>query len=115
MYSQFMMHGQKNIKLRPTTCCRAKAEKTTYSVCRHLSSTKRACVLLYCRLWPVRIYHIFRNYLISDTIFGKRLLNMKYLFGFLYNFLETFLIIGRVPQDIIKNVYWSSGKISLLL
>ena len=30
--------------------------------------------LLYCRLWPVRLYHIFQHYLIKGKIFGKKVL-----------------------------------------
>ena len=39
---------------------------------------QRACVILYCHLWPVRLYHIFPHYLINRTIFGeKNLINIK--------------------------------------
>jgi len=40
----------------------------------------------YCRLWLVRLYHIFPHYLINGTIFEKKKLwNAKYMF-YLYNF-----------------------------
>ena len=33
-----------------------------------------------CHLRPVWLHHIFRHYLINDTILGKKLLNMKCVF-----------------------------------
>ena len=38
----------------------------------------RAHSPLYCHLWPVRLCTIFPHYLINGTIFGKKLLNIKY-------------------------------------
>ena len=35
------------------------------------------CALLYCHLWPVRLYHIFPHYLIKGTIFGNNLIEHK--------------------------------------
>jgi hypothetical protein len=31
-------------------------------------------------LWPAWLYHIFPNYLTNGTIFGRKLLNLKYVF-----------------------------------
>jgi hypothetical protein len=45
--------------------------------------------------------------------FIKKLLNIQCVLGFLCNF-ETFLIIWTV-QDLIKNVYWFSCKVSVIL
>jgi hypothetical protein len=36
----------------------------------------------YRRLWPVRLYNIFKHYLIKGTIFEKKLLNIKCMFWF---------------------------------
>jgi hypothetical protein len=41
-----------------------------------LPSMQCACNILYCHLWPVRIYQIFPRYFINGTIIGKRLLNI---------------------------------------
>jgi hypothetical protein len=44
------------------------------------------------------------------------LLNIKCVFDFLYNlFSETFLILKRTEREVIKNVYWVSCKLSLIL
>jgi hypothetical protein len=53
---------------------------------RACSPTYPACnTPSYCHLLPLWLYHIFRNYLINGRIFGKKLLNLKCVFGFLYN------------------------------
>ena len=36
-----------------------------------------ACTVIYCHLWPVRLYHIFIHYLIKSIISGRRLLRIK--------------------------------------
>jgi hypothetical protein len=33
----------------------------------YLLSMQRACCVLYCHCWPVRLYHIFSRYLINGT------------------------------------------------
>jgi hypothetical protein len=45
-----------------------------------------ACALLFCHLWPVRLYHVFPQYLINGTIFGSKLLTIKFFFYFRYRF-----------------------------
>ena len=65
----------------------------------------------YCRLWPVRLYSIFPHYLIR-TPFSKKLLHIKCVFWFSLQFAsETFLTVSRTGRDMIKNLYWSSGKV----
>ena len=36
----------------------------------------------YCHLRTLWLHHVFRNYLINDTVFGKMLLNIKCVFLF---------------------------------
>jgi len=39
----------------------------------YLASKQRLfCAVLYCHLWPARLYCIFLYYLIKDTIFGRK-------------------------------------------
>jgi hypothetical protein len=62
---------------------------------------RSACAVLR-HLLPVPLYHIFPHYLINDTIFGKKLLNMKCVFWFsLHRLSETFLIPRRNERDIV--------------
>ena len=69
---------------------------------------------LYCRLWPVWLYHIFPHYLINGRIFEKKrkVLNIKCAFCFSLQVLsEIFLILRVIQRDMIKNVVvfmWSS-------
>jgi len=49
---------------------------------------------------------MFPHYLINGIIFEKALLNIKCVFRFSLDLLsETFFIIRRLEQDMIKNVY----------
>ena len=71
----------------------------------------------HCHLWPAPIYNILPLYLINGKIFEKKkVLNPKRVFRFSLQFLsETFLILRRNERDIIKNVYWTSCKVSAIL
>jgi len=42
-------------------------------------------------LWSARLYHIFPHYLINDTIFGNKLLNIKYVFRFYLQLFPKYL------------------------
>ena len=75
-----------------------------------------ACVVLYCHLHTVRLYHIFPHYLINGTIFGKRLLNTKCVFLLSLQILsEIFLILRRIQRDTVINVYRSSCKVPIIV
>jgi hypothetical protein len=61
-----------------------------------------ACAVLYCHLWPVRLYHIFPHYLINVVIFeGKNLLNMKCVFWSCWTWNVCFIWLNM------KCVFWS--------
>ena len=53
--------------------------------------------ILYC-MSPVRLYHIFPHYLINYTIFGKRLLNIKYVLRSSLQILSAAVLILRRPS-----------------
>jgi hypothetical protein len=44
-----------------------------------------ACVVLYYHPWPVRIYHIFSTLSRKGTNFRSNLLNVKFIFDFMYH------------------------------
>ena len=71
-----------------------------------------ACAVLYCRLWPVRLYHVFPRYFINGTIFvgGGEFTEHKIWFP-LQLLSETFLILRRIHRDIVINVHRSYCKV----
>ena len=72
--------------------------------------------MLYCHLWPVRLYHILLHFLIKAWFLENDLLKIKCLFWFSLQLLsETFLILWRIERDMITNVYWSSCKVSVII
>ena len=70
----------------------------------------------YFRLWPVRLSSIFPLYLWKTRFSRKKILNTKCVFWFsLQLSAETSLILRRNEQDMIKNVYRSPCKVSVIL
>jgi hypothetical protein len=64
-----------------------------------------ACAVLYSHLWPLWLNHIFPNYLTNGTIFGIKLLNIKFVIWFsLHSFSEIVLILRIMQLDIIINL-----------
>ena len=67
-------------------------------------------------MWPVSVYHIFPHYLKWHDFPKKKLLNIKCMSLFSLQLLsETFLILIRNKQGMIKSVYWSSCKLPVIL
>jgi hypothetical protein len=74
-----------------------------------------ACIVLYCHLWCVWLYHIFPHYLINGMVFGKTLLNIKCVFWFSLQILsKSFLILRIIQWDVIIHVHRSSCKVPVI-
>jgi len=71
---------------------------------RHISSVACPSLSYFSTLSQKR--HDFR---------GKKVLNIKCVFWFIYNFFETFLILRRIQLDIIISVYSLHWKYPLFL
>jgi len=72
------MHGQQNVKTMSvclSSCCSYPARKP------HIF-----CPVLYCYLWPVWLYRVLSHYFVQGTTFGKRFIEQKMCFDFMYNF-----------------------------
>ena len=55
-------------------------------------------------LRPLWLHHIFRHYLINDTIFGKKVPEIKYVFRFSLHLLsKAFLMLRRSQRNIVEN------------
>ena len=70
-----------------------------------------ACAILYCHLRLIRLYRIFPHCLINGRIFGKTLLNMRYLFWSSVHLSETFIILKRIRRDIVINIQRLSSEV----
>ena len=69
----------------------------------------------YCHQYPVRLYNNFPHYLTKGHDFQNTILSTKCVFLFCLQLLsETFLILRRIKQHMIKNVYRFSCKVPLL-
>jgi hypothetical protein len=75
----------------PNHCCRGKTLSITHSECvsvflPYLSSIQCACAVLYCHLWPVRLYHFFHIISQRTWFSGKSYWPRNVCFDFLYRF-----------------------------
>jgi hypothetical protein len=75
----------------------------------------------YFRLWPAPVYYIFPHFHINGTIFEKKKkeetakFKMRVLIYSTTFSVLTFLILKISKLDVIKNIYWSSGKVTFIL
>jgi len=83
----------------------------------YLFGMQSACVVLYCHLLPVWHNHIFLQYLINDTIFGKKniIKHKMCVLMFYTTMFDKFVILRKPQRDIIINVNWSSCEIPITL
>jgi hypothetical protein len=64
------------------------------------------CAVLYCRLWPVWLKHVFPHYLINGTIFIKKFFE-RVCFDFLYNLCLKHFSFQEVFREILSHMYVS--------
>ena len=94
---------------RVELCMGVRACSLAYPAC---SSYTPYCDII-CGIW---LHHIFRHYLIKDTISEKKMsLTLKCVFWFSLRLLfEIFLIIRRIQRDIVINVKTFSCKVAFI-
>jgi hypothetical protein len=85
----------------------------------YLYSMQSACAVLYCHLWPVRLYHIFFFHTIARKArfsAKKKILNIKCVFWFCLQILfETFLFPRLIQIDAIINVWITHYSYQILI
>ena len=114
------LYVQHNIEARSCThCCSGKTQSISYSESRSLTYPACNAHRPYRDLVPAQFYSILPHYLIHVTgmIFEKKKKNFKWnmLWFSLQLLSETFLILRAIEHDMIKNVYWSSRKVHIIL
>ena len=99
-------------------CYPGQAISITFSECVFVAFVNQHAIRMCQNIlsWPVRLYLMFPYYLTHVTIFVKTLLYIKCVFWFSLQVLsEKFLMLNRIERDMIKNVYWSSCKVHVIL
>ena len=96
-----------------------KAISITYSECVSVAfppPLQCACAVLYCHLYPVRLYHIFPHYLVKWRFFLKKVTDRKmYVLIFSTTFVWNIFILRRIQRGIVTNVYWCSCKVPTII
>jgi len=69
----------------------------------------------YCYLWPAPLYDVSQLYLTKGAVFVKKLSKIKWVSIFFTTLKETFLTLRKTERDMIKNVFWSSRKVAVIL
>jgi hypothetical protein len=65
-----------------------------------------ACVVLYCHLWPVRLYHVCKHSLTNGTILGNNVTEHKMrVLVFSINLSERLLILRRIQRGSVINIH----------
>jgi hypothetical protein len=74
-----------------------------------------ACAVLYCHLWPLWQYHIYRHYLINGTIFGEQITDHELcVFIFSTAFVSNTCHLKKNSAIYYhKCIYWSSYPVPL--
>jgi len=72
----------------------------------YLSNMQSACGILYCRLWPLRLYSIFPHHAINGTILRKKtLLNTKCVLTFSTALVRNISHSKKIGRDMTKKLY----------
>ena len=109
---------KRNVEVRSCNyCCSWKVMSMTYSECGSLAlgiqHAMRMCHIVICGLPCSTIFFTLSH---KQYDLKKKLLNIKCGFWVSLQLLsETFLILRRSERDMIKNVYWSSCKVQVIL
>ena len=68
----------------------------------YLSNMQNKCAVSYYHLWPLRLYHIYSQYLIKGTIFGNKVLKHKMCVFLHIFYLKRLFILKITRRDMIK-------------
>jgi len=109
------MH-QCNIEVHSHNHCYCGEKNKYYIFWVCVCSLSYPTCIVYALYYIVICDHIFSHYLISSTVFGKKLLDIKCALWFSLPILSaSCLTIRRTERDIITSVYGSSRKYLLFL
>jgi hypothetical protein len=104
------VHVKRNTEARSCKrCSSGKAISITYSEFVFVAWGIRPCSAheTCCNLWPSRLYIVFPRYH-KRQAFRKKKVTEQLL-------TETYLILGKTQQDTVRNVYYTSCKVLVIL